>query len=157
VFLAFRAFAVVVGAAGRIVQGGERGQEQGAFEFPVARAGEVLAADRGAGAVGDRGDVGVGGQVTGRGEARYVTDLIETEIEARRENRNRDLHTQRDERRWRFERERTHYDPDRALAGLQLIELSSRLQHDQAELAGLRNRTHFPAMPKPGSTDPGSI
>lgn len=36
VFLAFGAFAVVVGAASRVVQGGERGQEQGTFEFAVS-------------------------------------------------------------------------------------------------------------------------
>ena len=68
VALAFGAFAVVVGPRRRVVQGGEGGEEQGAFEFLVARAGWVLAADGGAGAPGDRGDAGVGGQVSGGGE-----------------------------------------------------------------------------------------
>ena len=81
---------------------------------------------------------------------RYLT---ETEIEARWENSNKELRTQRDERQQRFERERAYYDPDRALARLRLIELHSRLQHDQAELAGLRNRTRFPAMAEERRTE----
>lgn len=36
VLLTFGAFSVVIGAAGRVVQRRERGQEQGAFEFAVA-------------------------------------------------------------------------------------------------------------------------
>src|SRR5438874_13408635 len=69
VFLAFGAFAVVVGAAGRVGQGGERGQEERAFEVLVAAFGWVLAADGAAGAAGDRGEAGVGGQVSGVGNA----------------------------------------------------------------------------------------
>jgi hypothetical protein len=63
VFLAFGSLFVVVGAAGGVVQGGERGQEQRSFEFVVA------------GAVGDRGDAGVGGEVAGRGERGGVADF----------------------------------------------------------------------------------
>lgn len=65
VFLAFGSLAVVVGAAGRVVWRGERGQEQRSFEFVVAGAGGVFTADGAAGAVGDRGDAGVGGEVPG--------------------------------------------------------------------------------------------
>lgn len=49
VFLAFGAFAVVVGAAGRVCEGGE---EEGAFEFAVAAAGGVFALEAGAGGAG---------------------------------------------------------------------------------------------------------
>src|SRR5918998_1038109 len=77
VFFAFGSFAVVVGAAGRVGQGGEGGQEEGAFEFAVAGAGGVFSLDAGAGAVGDRGDAGVGGQVCGAGERGGVADLQE--------------------------------------------------------------------------------
>ena len=45
VFLALGSFAVVVGAAGGVVQGGERGEEERAFELAVAGSGRVLAAD----------------------------------------------------------------------------------------------------------------
>lgn len=45
VFLAFGSFAVVVGAAVRFGQGCEGGEEEGAFEFAVAGAGGVFAAD----------------------------------------------------------------------------------------------------------------
>ena len=66
VLLALGSFAVVVGLAGRVgAQGCEGGQEQGAFEVLVARAGGELAADAGAGASGDGGEAGVGGQMSG--------------------------------------------------------------------------------------------
>ena len=65
VFLALGSFAVVVGAAGRVVQGGERGEEERAFELAVAGPGGMLAPDAGAGAAGDGSDAGVGGQVPG--------------------------------------------------------------------------------------------
>jgi hypothetical protein len=54
VFLALGAFAVVVGAADRVGQSSERGEEERAFELFVAAAGGVFAADRAAGAAGDR-------------------------------------------------------------------------------------------------------
>lgn len=62
-FLAFGAFAVVVGAADRVGQGGEGDDEEGAFELAVAGSGGVLPADGGAGSAGDGGDPGVGGEV----------------------------------------------------------------------------------------------
>jgi hypothetical protein len=45
----FGSFAVVVGAAGGVMQGCERGEEEGAFEFAVAGACGVFAADAAAG------------------------------------------------------------------------------------------------------------
>ncbi len=75
VFLALGPLAVVVVAAGRVVQSGEGGQEQGAYEFVVARSCGMLTADRTAGAVGDRRDARVGGQVAGGGEDGAVAGL----------------------------------------------------------------------------------
>jgi hypothetical protein len=60
-----------------VCQGGERGQEEGAFELLVAAFGRMLAADGAAGAAGDRGEAGVGGQVTGGGEGGGVADFEE--------------------------------------------------------------------------------
>src|SRR5882757_9649543 len=72
VLLALGSFLVVVGAAGGVGQGRERGEEERPFEFPVAGSGGVLTADAAAGAVGDRGDAGVGGEVPGGRERRGV-------------------------------------------------------------------------------------
>jgi hypothetical protein len=47
VAFALGAFAVVVGPGGGVVQGGERGQEQGPLEVLVAAVGWVLAAEGG--------------------------------------------------------------------------------------------------------------
>lgn len=52
VFLAFCSFSVVVGPADWVGQGGERGEEERAFEFAVACAGGVFALDAGAGSGG---------------------------------------------------------------------------------------------------------
>jgi hypothetical protein len=65
---AFGAFAVVVGPRRRVVQGRERGEEQGAFEFLVPALARMLAPDGRPGAPGDRCDPGVGRQVGGAGE-----------------------------------------------------------------------------------------
>ena len=59
------ALAVVVGAGGRVGEGGERGEEEGPLELFVAAAGGLLAADGGAGAAGGRCEAGVGGEVGG--------------------------------------------------------------------------------------------
>jgi hypothetical protein len=75
VFLAFSAFAVVVGARRRVGQAGEGGQEERPFEVFVTAAGRVFAADGAAGAAGDRGQAGVGGQVPGGGERSGVADF----------------------------------------------------------------------------------
>jgi hypothetical protein len=56
VFLAFGSFALVVGAVGGVREGREGGGEERTFECAVAGAGGVLAADTGAGAVGEWGD-----------------------------------------------------------------------------------------------------
>ena len=53
VFLAFSPFAVVVGPAERVGQGGERGQEERAFQLLVAAFGWVFSADAGARAARD--------------------------------------------------------------------------------------------------------
>jgi hypothetical protein len=75
VFLGFGAFPVVVGAAERVGQGRERGQEERAFELLVAALGWVFAADADAGAAGDRGQPGVGGSpMTCSKKIRPVTD-----------------------------------------------------------------------------------
>jgi hypothetical protein len=78
VVLAFGAFAVVVGPAGGVFEGGERGEEERAFEFAVAGSGGVFAPlieDSEVGVTG--GDAGVGGQVGGGGEVRGVADFEE--------------------------------------------------------------------------------
>jgi hypothetical protein len=66
--------AVVVGAGGWIVLGGERGKEHRAFELPVSASGRVFAVVRGPGRLGRRGEAGVGGQVGGGGGAGAVVD-----------------------------------------------------------------------------------
>lgn len=66
--------AVVVGAGDGVVQGGERGEEHGSLELPVAASGGVLALDRGSRRLGRGGEAGVGGQVGGGGEAGAVAD-----------------------------------------------------------------------------------
>ena len=58
-----------------VVQGSERGQEQGVLEAFVPAAVGVLAFDRGAGPAGDRGQPGVGGQMRCGGEGAGVSDL----------------------------------------------------------------------------------
>jgi len=45
VVFAFRPFAVIIDARRRVVQGGERGEEQGAIEFLVPAPGRMLAPD----------------------------------------------------------------------------------------------------------------
>ncbi len=67
-------FAVVVGAAGGVGQGGECGQEQRGFQGVVAALGSGFAFDRGAGAAGDWGEAGVSGEVPGGGEPGAVAD-----------------------------------------------------------------------------------
>jgi hypothetical protein len=76
VFLALVSFPLVVGPAGGIGQGRERGEEERPFELAVARSGGMLALDAGAGAAGDRGDPGVGGQVSGGLERGGVADSL---------------------------------------------------------------------------------
>jgi hypothetical protein len=75
VFLALSAFPVVASPAEWVGKGGERGQEERAFELLVAALGWVLAVDAGARASGDRGQSGVGGQVAGGGEGGEVADF----------------------------------------------------------------------------------
>ncbi|OUS91942.1 hypothetical protein CA951_31225 [Rhodococcus sp. NCIMB 12038] len=73
--------------------------------------------------------------------------LTEAECEARWKHDDEDVRQKLDARRQRFERERSHYDPDRAQSRLHLIELQSCLQHEQAELSGLRDKASSPAIP----------
>ena len=54
------AFPVVVGAGDGVLQRGERGEEQGAFEDLAASPGGVVAADGRAGSPGHRRESGVG-------------------------------------------------------------------------------------------------
>src|SRR5690606_25104405 len=75
VLLALGTLAVVVGPRGRVLERGERGEEERPFELLVAASRGLLAADRCAGAVGDGRDAGVGGQVAGCGEGGAVADL----------------------------------------------------------------------------------
>lgn len=66
--------AVVVGAGGGVVQGGERGEKHRAFELPVSASGCVLAVDRSPRRPCCRGEAGVGGEVGGGGKAGAVAD-----------------------------------------------------------------------------------
>lgn len=72
---AFGAFPVVVGAADRVGQGRERGEEESAFRLPVAAPGWVFTADAAAGAAGDGRQAGVGGQMAWAGERGAVADF----------------------------------------------------------------------------------
>lgn len=72
--------------------------------------------------------------------------LTEAEIEAQWQQDDEKLRHELDAMRRRFERDRGHYDADRAVSRLRLIELRSRLSLDQEELAGLRDGSRFPAM-----------
>jgi hypothetical protein len=56
---------------------GESGEVEGAFELFVAASGGVFAADGGAGAPGYGCQAGVGGEMSGGGEAAGVTDVDE--------------------------------------------------------------------------------
>jgi hypothetical protein len=69
------AFSVVVGAADRVGQGGERSEEERPFEVFVAAFGRVFTAAAAAGAAGDGGQAGVGGQVSWAGEGGAVADF----------------------------------------------------------------------------------
>ncbi len=75
VAFALAAFAVVVGAGGGVVQGGEGGQEERPLELLVPAAGWVFPADRGSRASGHGCQAGVGGEVAGGGEGGGVTDF----------------------------------------------------------------------------------
>jgi hypothetical protein len=68
-FLAGGSFAVVVGPAGTVGQGGECGEEEGSFELFVP------AADGGAGAAGDGREAGVAGEVSASRERGAVANL----------------------------------------------------------------------------------
>ena len=74
-FLAFGSLAVVVGPAQGVRQGGERGQEERAFQLLVAAFGWVFSADAGARSARDWRQAGVGGQVAGGGERGDVADF----------------------------------------------------------------------------------
>src|SRR5690606_35764014 len=63
VLLTLGALAVVVGPGGRVLQRREGSKEERALELLVAAPRGVLASDGDAGAVGDRGDARIGGQV----------------------------------------------------------------------------------------------
>jgi hypothetical protein len=67
-------FAVVVGAADRVGEAGERGQEQRRLERVVAALGVAFPADGAARAARDGGEPGVGGQVRRGGEGGSVAD-----------------------------------------------------------------------------------
>src|SRR5690625_677355 len=75
--VAVGAFAVVVGSADRVVQGGERGEEECALELLVAGSARVLTTDRGARAPRDGRESGVGSQVAGGGESGAIADFEE--------------------------------------------------------------------------------
>jgi hypothetical protein len=65
----------VAAASGEADEGGERGEEERAFEVLVAASGWVLAADAAAGSSGNWSAAGVGGEVTGGGEGGAVADF----------------------------------------------------------------------------------
>lgn len=73
--------------------------------------------------------------------------LTEAELDARWKQDDERLRQELDATRRRFERDRGHYDADRAVSWLRLIELRSRLPLDQEELTGLRDEVRAPAMP----------
>ncbi|MDH6284530.1 hypothetical protein [Prescottella agglutinans] len=73
--------------------------------------------------------------------------LTEAEIEARLEQSDEEIRAERDAMEQRFERERAHYDADRAHARLQLIEARSLLHRERKGLTGTRDGVLFPAMP----------
>jgi hypothetical protein len=75
--LALGAFAVIEGLGRGISQGGERGQEHGVLEPVVASPASGLGVEAGAGLPGDRGEAGVGGELSAAGEAGAVADLCE--------------------------------------------------------------------------------
>lgn len=84
---------LVVGPGRRVGQRGERGQEERPFEVFAASAGRTLAADRGPGSPGHRGQARVGGEVSGGVECGAVVErgcrefpaLVEQRGEVRRE------------------------------------------------------------------------
>ena len=75
VAFAFGPFAVVISARRRMLEAGERGEEEGVLEAVVAVPAGDVPADGGAGVARGGPEAGVGGEVGGRREVADVPDL----------------------------------------------------------------------------------